>query len=47
MTANRILDEEQIGRALRRIAHEIVERNAGADRIALAGIRTRGRSCHR
>lgn len=42
MSANRILDEEQIGRALRRIAHEIVERNGGADGLALAGIRTRG-----
>ena len=42
MTTTRILDEEQIGRALRRIAHEIVERNAGAEGIALAGIRTRG-----
>jgi len=38
----RILDEEQIGRALRRIAHEIVERNGGARELALVGIRTRG-----
>jgi pyrimidine operon attenuation protein/uracil phosphoribosyltransferase len=42
MSATRILDEEQIARALRRIAHEIVERTAGAEGIALVGIRTRG-----
>lgn len=37
-----IMDEEQIDRALSRIAHEIVERNGGAEGIALIGIRTRG-----
>jgi pyrimidine operon attenuation protein / uracil phosphoribosyltransferase len=37
-----ILDEGGIARALRRIAHEIVERNAGAGGIALVGIRTGG-----
>ena len=40
--AKRILNEQQIGRALRRIAHEIVERNGGAEQLALVGIRTRG-----
>ena len=36
------MDEAAIGRALRRIAHEIVERNAGVGGIALVGIRTGG-----
>jgi pyrimidine operon attenuation protein/uracil phosphoribosyltransferase len=40
--AKRILSEQQIGRALRRIAHEIVERNGGGEQLALVGIRTRG-----
>jgi pyrimidine operon attenuation protein / uracil phosphoribosyltransferase len=37
-----ILDEGGIARALRRIAHEIVERNHGVGEIALVGIRTGG-----
>ncbi len=37
-----ILDAAQIRRALRRIAHEIVERNGGAEDLALVGIRTLG-----
>jgi pyrimidine operon attenuation protein/uracil phosphoribosyltransferase len=40
--AGPILDAEQIRRALTRVAHEIVERNGGAGRLALIGIRTRG-----
>jgi pyrimidine operon attenuation protein/uracil phosphoribosyltransferase len=36
------MDQAQIGRALTRIAHEIVERNRGADDLALVGVRTRG-----
>ena len=42
LTAARILDAEQIRRALKRIAHEIVERNAGTENLALVGIHTRG-----
>ena len=42
MTAARILDAEQMRRALKRIAHEIVERNAGTENLALIGIHTRG-----
>ncbi len=38
----RLLDEADIARALRRIADEIVERNAGTDDLVLVGIRTRG-----
>jgi len=37
-----ILDGEQIRRALTRIAHEIIERNRGTDKLMLVGIRTRG-----
>ncbi|RMD83148.1 MAG: bifunctional pyr operon transcriptional regulator/uracil phosphoribosyltransferase PyrR [Candidatus Dadabacteria bacterium] len=40
--ARSVLDEQQMGRALRRIAHEIVERNGGAENLGLVGIRTRG-----
>jgi pyrimidine operon attenuation protein/uracil phosphoribosyltransferase len=40
--AKKILDGEQIRRALTRIAHEIVERNGGVANLALIGIRTRG-----
>jgi len=37
-----IMDAEAIRSALRRIAHEIVERNAHPERIVLAGIPSRG-----
>lgn len=37
-----ILDEVGIDRALTRIAHEIVEKNKGAKKLALVGIRNRG-----
>jgi pyrimidine operon attenuation protein / uracil phosphoribosyltransferase len=41
--ANRILlDEEQVGRTLSRIAHEIIERNDDLESVALVGIHTRG-----
>ncbi len=39
---NEIADASAIARMLRRIANEIVERNQGADDIALVGIRTGG-----
>lgn len=38
----RLLDATEIERALTRIAHEIVERNKGAERLALVGVHTRG-----
>lgn len=41
-TKARIMDEEQIRRALTRIAHEIIERNKGVENLALVGIRRRG-----
>ena len=37
-----IMDEAAISRALRRIAHEIIERNSGCADVALIGIRRRG-----
>jgi pyrimidine operon attenuation protein / uracil phosphoribosyltransferase len=37
-----VMDADRMGRALTRIAHEILERNRGLDEIALVGIRTRG-----
>ena len=37
-----IMDETAIGRAVTRIAHEILERNEGCENLALVGIVTRG-----
>ena len=37
-----VMDEKDIRQALRRIAHEVIERNKGIDNVALVGIRTRG-----
>ncbi|HEY7348849.1 MAG TPA: bifunctional pyr operon transcriptional regulator/uracil phosphoribosyltransferase PyrR [Ktedonobacterales bacterium] len=37
-----LLNEEEIRRAISRMAHEIVERNAGATELVLVGIRSRG-----
>jgi pyrimidine operon attenuation protein/uracil phosphoribosyltransferase len=37
-----IMDADDIRRALTRIAHEIIERNRGAQNLALVGILTRG-----
>jgi len=37
-----VMDQDRIGRALVRIAHEILERNRGLEELALVGIRTRG-----
>jgi pyrimidine operon attenuation protein/uracil phosphoribosyltransferase len=38
----KILDSEEFGRAITRIAHEILEKNKGTERLALVGIRTGG-----
>jgi pyrimidine operon attenuation protein / uracil phosphoribosyltransferase len=40
--ARPVLEAADVGRALTRIAHEIVERNHGADEVVLMGIPTRG-----
>lgn len=37
-----VMDADRMGRTLTRIAHEILERNRGADELALVGIRRRG-----
>ena len=39
---SRILDSSDISRALKRIAHEIIERNHGTSNITILGIPTRG-----
>ena len=38
----RLLDADDVARALRRLAHELVEANHGADDLVLMGIQTRG-----
>src|SRR5919201_2634312 len=40
--AKLLLTEDDIRRALMRIAHEVVERNGGTDGVALVGIKNRG-----
>lgn len=42
MTENTLLDHQAIDRTLKRIAHEIVERNPHEKEIILVGIKTRG-----
>lgn len=42
MTSKVIMTSDDIRRALTRIAHEIVERNEGAENLVLVGLRTRG-----
>lgn len=37
-----VLDDEDIARAVRRMAHEIIEKSRGMDRVILLGIPTRG-----
>lgn len=37
-----IMDEAAVGRALKRIAHEILEKNNGCDNLYLVGIKKRG-----
>jgi pyrimidine operon attenuation protein/uracil phosphoribosyltransferase len=42
-----IMDADRMSRTLTRIAHEVVERNRGIERLALVGIRTRASANHR
>ena len=42
MYAQKVMDESDIGRALARMAHEILERGPGAADLVLIGIHTRG-----
>lgn len=39
---NQVMDSEEIRRAVTRIAHEIIERNRGAENLAIIGIQSRG-----
>src|SRR3989338_6929122 len=39
---NQLMNSDEMNRAIVRIAHEIIEKNKGADRLALLGIRTGG-----
>jgi pyrimidine operon attenuation protein/uracil phosphoribosyltransferase len=38
----KVMESEEIDRALRRVAHEILEKNMGAEEVVLLGIHTRG-----
>lgn len=38
----KLMSKVEVARALTRIAHEIIERNKGADKLVLIGIHTRG-----
>ena len=42
LPGRRIMDADEIRRAVTRMFHEIMERNHGADGLVLAGVRTRG-----
>jgi len=42
LSAKLLLSAADISRALARVAHEILERNHGADSLVLVGVRTRG-----
>lgn len=37
-----VMDADQVRRAITRITHEVLERNQGAGKLAVVGIRTRG-----
>lgn len=41
-SANKVMDTSEIRRALIRIAHEIVERNKGAENLVVIGVQSRG-----
>jgi pyrimidine operon attenuation protein / uracil phosphoribosyltransferase len=42
MSLTEVLTAEDVARALRRMAHEVLERNKGAEDLVVMGIRTRG-----
>lgn len=39
---SKLLNEEEVRRALTRIAHEVIEKNKGVDHLCFVGIHTRG-----
>jgi pyrimidine operon attenuation protein / uracil phosphoribosyltransferase len=42
MVRTQVMDSDEIRRALTRVAHEIVEKNRGPERLALVGIQSKG-----
>lgn len=42
MSSRDVLDSDDVGRTLRRVAHEIVEKNPDLSEVAVVGIHTRG-----
>jgi Pyrimidine operon attenuation protein/uracil phosphoribosyltransferase len=42
MEEKEIMNEKTVARVLTRLAHEIIERNEGVDKVVLVGIKTRG-----
>jgi len=42
MARARVLDAEDVARVVKRISHEILERNKGSGDVVLVGVRTRG-----
>lgn len=42
MSSRSVLDSDDVGRTVRRIAHEIVEKNPDLSEVAVVGIHTRG-----
>ncbi|HAI99118.1 MAG TPA: bifunctional pyr operon transcriptional regulator/uracil phosphoribosyltransferase, partial [Dehalococcoidia bacterium] len=42
MADRQIMNDQDIRRALARVAHEILERNRGAEDLVVVGIHTRG-----
>jgi pyrimidine operon attenuation protein/uracil phosphoribosyltransferase len=42
MVRTQVMDADEIRRALTRVAHEIVEKNRGPERLALVGIQSKG-----
>ena len=41
-SSTKVMDEDEIRRALTRIAHEIIERNKGAANLVIIGVQSRG-----
>lgn len=42
MNTREVMNTNEIGRAITRVAHEVLERNKGANDLVIVGIRTRG-----
>lgn len=42
MDSREVLDSDDLARTLTRVAHEVVEKNPGLEKVALVGIHTRG-----